>query len=30
MEEIEAINSGGKMCQWRNIKKIKIVKEEED
>ena len=30
LEEVEAINSGGIMCQWRNIKKIKIVKEQED
>lgn len=30
MEEVDAINNGGKFFQWRGIKKIKIVKEEED
>lgn len=30
LDEIETINSGGKVFQWRNIKKIKIVRIEED
>lgn len=30
IEEVDAINNGGKFFQWRGIKKIKIVKEEED
>ena len=30
MEEVDAINNGGNFFKWRGIKKIKIVKEEED
>ena len=30
MEEMDAINNGGKFFQWRGVKKIKIVKPEED
>lgn len=30
LDEIETINSGGKLFQWRNVKKIKIEKIEED
>ena len=30
LEEMETINSGGKLFKWRGVKKIKIVKQEED
>ena len=30
VEEIETINSGGQTVTWKKIKKIKIVKEEDE